>query len=419
MAYYQSVLPNGIRIIHSERRSKVSHCGIMIDAGARDELPEESGLAHFIEHTLFKGTKKRKAYHILSRLENVGGELNAYTSKEETFVHASFLSDYYERALELLADILSNPTFPEKEIRKEIDVVIDEINSYKDSPSELIFDEFEELLFAGHPLGNSVLGKPETVRSFSREAIQRFIHRQYAPEHMVIATVGNISADRFEKLCLKYFGDYPFHGNGGLRTPFTGYQPHQKTDSKSNYQVHCMLGTLAYPISSPRRITMSLLNNITGGPGMNTRLNMTVREQYGYCYTIESHFQPFSDAGYFAVYFGTDNGYLEKAIQVIFREFKRLRENALGTLQLHRAKRQLIGQLAMAYESGPAEMQAIAKSCLYLHRADTFEEICLNIENITSGDLLEVANEILVPEQFTRLTYLPVKNMDNGLSCIS
>jgi predicted Zn-dependent peptidase len=407
MTYNYAQLSNGIRIIHRETAGNVAHCGVAINAGSRDELPTENGIAHFIEHIIFKGTKNRKAFHILSRLENVGGDLNAYTAKEETFIYASFLSNYYERTLELFADILFNSTFPEKEIQKEKDVVLDEINSYKDSPSELIFDEFEELLFKGHPIGGSILGSPETVKSFRREDITRFMQRNYLTNRMVIASVGNIKLEKLVLLAERFFGAAPVINTEVKRETFEKYAPEFKVETKSNFQVHCVLGNLAYSLKNEKRTALALLNNILGGPGMNTRLNLNIRERYGYCYNIESHYQPFSDSGYFNIYIGTDNGYLDKSIQLIFKELKALREKPLGTLQLHRAKQQIIGQLAISLESKVSEMISIGKSHLFFDEVDTFEIIQQKIDRLTANDLQDVANEIFVQDKFSMLTYLP------------
>ncbi len=407
MSYQYTKLKNNIRIVHHETNGSVAHCGVVINAGSRDELPDENGLAHFIEHIIFKGTKNRKAYHILSRLENVGGDLNAYTAKEETFIYASFINQHYERSLELFSDILFNSTFPEKEIQKEKDVVLDEINSYKDSPSELIFDEFEEVLFKGHPIGGSILGSPEAVKGFNKEVIVRFIQRNYLTDSFVIASVGNIRLEKLVALAERYFGNIPSVSSEGQRKIFQTYLPENKTELKSNFQVHCVLGNLAYSLKDEKRTAMALLNNILGGPGMNSRLNLSIRERYGYCYNIESHFQPYSDTGYFNIYLGTDNGYLEKSIQLIYKELKSLREKPLGTLQLHRAKQQIIGQLAISLESRLNEMISIGKSHLFFDEVDTFDAIQKKIDRITASGLREVANEIFRPEQFSMLTYLP------------
>jgi len=407
MEYQYSKLSNGIRLIHKMANSPVAHCGIIINAGSRDELPEEFGIAHFIEHVIFKGTNKRKAYHVISRLEDVGGDLNAYTSKEETFVYASFLSRYYERSLELFSDILFNSSFPEKELEKEKDVIIDEINSYRDSPSELIFDEFEEVLFKNHPIGHNILGSPETVKSFGRQHIQSFMQHNYLTDRMVICSVGSLSFDKLVILCEKYFGHIPASAAKNGRHAFTDYQPTITQSEKSNFQVHCMMGNIAYDVSTERKNVLALLTNILGGPGMNSRLNLAIREKHGYSYNIEAHYQPFSDSGLFNIYLGTDAEYLEKSLKLVYKELKNLREIELGTLQLHKAKQQIIGQIAISLESNLAEMVSIGKSHLFFDTVDTMAEMIKKIEGISSKDLLDVANEIFVTDQFSMLTYLP------------
>nr|NQU93577.1 insulinase family protein [Bacteroidota bacterium] len=405
--YYQ--LSNGIRIIHKPVVNQVAHCGIIIGAGSRDELPDENGIAHFIEHVIFKGTRHRKAYHILSRLENVGGELNAYTSKEETCIYASFLKQYYPRTLELFSDILNNSLFPPKEIQKEKDVVIDEINSYKDSPFELIFDEFEELLYDGHPIGRCILGTPESVKAFTREHVVGFMKRNYVPEKMVICSVGNIRFEKLISLAEKYFGFIGSHLKTNTQSAFVGYMPQKRVDEKSNFQVHCIMGNLAYDVNNDKKTILGLLTNILGGPGMNSRLNLGIREKYGYSYNIEAHYQPYSDTGNFNIYLGTDNGYLEKSVKLVYRELKLLRDKKLGSLQLHRAKLQLIGQMAISLESNLNEMISIGKSHLFFDHVDSFGDMITKVNTITSGQLLEVANEIFTEDQFSMLTFIPKK----------
>lgn len=403
-------MDNGLRIIHKQVPGNVAHCGVVIDTGSRDELENEKGIAHFIEHLIFKGTTRRKAFHILSRMENVGGDLNAYTSKEETFVYASFLHHHYGRALELFADILFNSTFPEKEIAKEKDVVLDEINSYKDSPSELIFDEFEEILFKGHPIAGNILGSPESVKQFTRKEIMDFIRRNYLVGRMVISSVGNIRFDKLIKLAEKHFGRILTSAPENGRAAFKGYKGESLTLPRSNYQVHCVLGIPAYDVRDERKTSLALLNNLLGGPGMNSRLNLGIREKYGYCYAIESHYQPYSDTGNFHIYIGTDNGYLEKSVRLIEKELKNLREKKMGALQLHRAKQQIIGQLAISLESNLNEMISIGRSHLFFDEVDTYRQIAEKVEKLTAANLQEVANEIFIPGQFTRLTYVPVRN---------
>jgi predicted Zn-dependent peptidase len=409
MQYNYHRLKNGIRIIHKSASSPVAHCGIVINAGTKNEPIALNGIAHFIEHVIFKGTKKRKAFHILSRLENVGGDLNAYTAKEETFLYASFLNEYYDRALELFSDILFNSTFPDKEIAKEKEVVLDEINSYKDSPAELIFDEFEELIYKGHPLGRPILGTPETVKSFDRGHVADFIAQNYLPEKMVIASVGNVSFAKLISICEKYFEAAENRNHIQSPIELVSYAPEKLVEEKSNFQTHAIIGVPAYPVKDAKRNALALLNNMLGGPGMNSRLNLNIREKYGYCYSIESHYIPYSDTGNFHIYLGTDNGYLEKSLKLIQKELKILRDIKAGTLQLHRAKQQLKGQLAISLESNLNEMISIGKSHLFYDDVDTFDQIAEKIDQITAEQLLEVANEIFIPENFSQLTYLPRK----------
>jgi len=407
MEYQYFILKNGIRVIHKPAAAKVAHFGVVINVGARDEMPNEAGMAHFIEHMLFKGTTHRKAYHILSRLENVGGELNAYTGKEETFLHASFLNQHYDRTLELFADILFNSTFPDKEIAKEKDVVLDEINSIKDTPNELIFDEFEELLFQGHGLGACILGSEDTVKSFTKEAIVGFIKRNYLTSQMVISSVGSIKPEKLLAGIERYFGD-EYEKNGQIkREAFRDYRGQSKIEKKANYQVHHMMGTQAYGIQDSKKTALGLLSNILGGPGMNSRLNLGIREKYGYCYNIEAHYQPYSDTGNFNIYLGTDNGYLEKAVRLVNKELNLLKRSKMGTLQLHRAKQQIIGQMAISLESNLNEMISIGKSHLFYEKVDSFNDIVRKVDAITDSELLDVANEIFDISNFTSLTFIP------------
>ncbi len=403
--YLTHTFPNGIRLIHQGSDSPVAHLGIIVNTGSRDELAEEHGIAHFIEHCIFKGTKNRKAYHILSRMEDVGGELNAYTTKEETALYATFLSSDYQRAAELLSDILFNSVFPEKELKLEKEVVVEEINSYNDSPSELIFDDFDELIFDGHPIARNILGTYESVRSFGREDIFRFIERNYHTDQMVISSVGNIKFARLVALLERYFGVAPQRCRTHSREKFDAYQPGHKVVAKDTFQTHCMVGNLAYDSADPKRIGMILLNNILGGQGMNSRLNLALRERKGLAYNVESSFTAFSDTGMFSVYFGTDNINFERALQIVFKEFEMLRKNKLGTMQLTRAKKQIVGQLAIAGENREDLMLTIGKSYLLYNKVDPMEVVFRKLESITSEQLIEVANEILDPSGMSRLIY--------------
>lgn len=407
MVYQIHTLSNGIRLVHKHTDSHVAHCGIIINAGSRDELPHEQGLAHFIEHVIFKGTAKRKAFHVLSLMENVGGELNAYTSKEETAIYASFMHPYYERCLDLLADISFSPVFPEKELEKEKDVVIDEINSYKDTPSEQIMDDFDELIFNDHPMGRNILGTPANLKKFNRNSVFEFINRTYATSSISICSVGRIDFNRLVKLVEKHFGHIPPRLAGAERVPMSLYVPQTKFVNRRNHQVHCVMGNRAYANKSEMKTALILLNNILGGPGLNSRLNLNIREKYGFCYTIESNYQPYSDTGIFSIYLGTDKEHLDKTISLVHRELDKLRSQKLGVLQLKRAKQQLKGQVAISFESNMNEMLSIGKSLLVYDKVDTLEEIYQKIDVITEANLLEAANEVFDPNALSMLVFKP------------
>lgn len=391
--------------MHQAVKGQVSHCGIMVNTGSRDEHADESGMAHFIEHMIFKGTKKRKAYHVLSRIENIGGDLNAFTTKEETCIYASFLSPYYKQSLELFADVAFNSTFPQKEMKKEKDVIIDEINSYNDSPAELIFDDFEEMIFAGHPIGSNILGSVKSVENFRRNDVFRFIKRNYSTNQMVIASVGDIKFERLIKLVEKYFGGFQASFNGIHRKPFTNYLPQQLTVNKDSYLTHAIIGNVAYSRREGKNYTLALLTNLLGGPALNTRLNLSIREKYGYAYNIEAAYQPYSDTGVFVIYIGSDRNHIQKSLNLVQKELKIMRDKELGTIQLHRAKKQLTGQLAISFESRLNEMLGIAKSELHDNEVKTFEEILAEIASISSTDILEVANEVFDPGKLSTLIY--------------
>ncbi len=398
-------LKNGIRLIHQQTDSAVGHLGVLINTGSRDEAEDEHGLAHFIEHSVFKGTKKRRAYHVLSRIEDVGGELNAYTTKEETTLYSTFLSQDYERAAELLSDILFNSVYPQKEINREKEVIAEEINSYKDSPSELIFDEFEELVFDGHPIARNILGTSENISKFNRNSILSFIEKNYHTDQMVVSSVGNLKFDKLVKYIEKYFGNAEPKLRTNGRKPFENYVPGIRTEEKDTFQTHCVLGNIAYDVKHPARIMMVLLNNIIGGPAMNSRLNLALRERRGMAYNIESGYTAYTDTGLFNVYFGTDKENYEKALTLVKKEFKMLRDSKLGGVQLSKAKKQLLGQIAVSVESHDDLMLAIGKSYLLYNQVDPLSEVFRKIEAITSENLLEVANEILDESKMSILVY--------------
>ena len=401
--FYQ--LKNGIRIVHKYADTNVGHCGLMLNTGSRDEDEKENGIAHFIEHCIFKGTTKRKSFHILNRLDSVGGDLNAYTTKEETCVYASFLTEYYERTIELLSDIVFNSNFPTKELEKEKEVVIEEINSYKDNPSELIFDEYEELIFANHPIGRLILGSPANVRKFKSNNLQNFIKNKYNTDEMVICSVGKIKFSQLIKIIEKHFAEHPSNERQIKRQAFTDYKPINIIKNKRTYQTHTLIGNIAYNTRDKRKNALTVLNNLLGGPAMNTRLNLAVRERHGYAYTVESSYTPYTDTGLFTIYLGTDNSSNTKAIDVVLKELEKLRNTKLGSVQLRSAKKQLIGQVAIAYESNLNEMLSIGKSLLMYNKVDSIAEINEKIEKVTEDEIIEIANEIFDPAQLSYLIY--------------
>ena len=403
--YQYHRLKNGIRIVFRRNSSPVVHSGVYINVGSRDEAKNEEGLAHFIEHAIFKGTEKRKAFHILNRIDGVGGELNAYTTKEETCIYASALTQYLERCMELFADVLFHSTFPAKELVKESEVIIDEINSYKDTPSELIFDDFEELYFGKHSLAHYILGTPRNIRKYNSASLHTFMKKNYTTDKMVISIVGNVDFEKVISLCERYFGAQEATVSSGRREAVSATNTFVESRNKHGHQVHALLGCPAYNSFDDKRIVFTLINNILGGPAMNSRLNVAIREKYGLCYNIETQYTLFSDTGIFYIYMATHPDFKEKIMELVFRELEKLRKTALGTTQLHLAKMQLIGQMAINNDQALNEMQSIGKSYLVYDRVDTMEEISTEINSITPSQVLEAANEILLPDRFSRLYY--------------
>jgi predicted Zn-dependent peptidase len=399
-------LENGITIIHQHIvSSDIAHCGLIINAGSRDESTKQEGLAHFIEHVLFKGTKKRKSFHILNRLESIGGELNAYTTKEETAIYASFMRPYYERSLELISDIVFNSTFPEKELEKEKEVILDEINSYRDNPVEQIYDDFEDLIFPNHPLGHPILGTLESVKSFKKPDILQFMKDCYSTDRIVFSSIGNIPFAKIVRLATSYLGHIPRMEGSTRRVRFKGYVPRFSTDKKETFQSHCVMGNVGYENKNKRKTGLVLLNNLLGGPGMNSRLNLGIREKYGFTYNLESNYSSYEDTGLFTVYLGTDNNYLGRTIELVQKEMKKLRDNRLGTLQLKNAKQQLIGQIALGQESKVNLMLGFGKSFLTYGKIDNLDKIYQKIEMVTAENLLEIANEVFAKEQLSTMIF--------------
>lgn len=405
MSYLSHVLSNGLRIVHLPTDSPVSYCGYAINAGTRDEEPGEFGLAHFVEHMLFKGTRKRKSWHILNRMENVGGELNAYTTKEETFVYSIFMEEHYGRAFELLTDLVFGSQFPTAEIEKEVDVILDEINSYKDSPSELIYDEFENYLFNGHSLGHNILGDEEALLSFDSASGQSFIQRFYVPSNMVFFSMGRKPFKRIIQLAEAALEGYSFASLSQVRKAPESICSFSRREKQDTHQTHVLIGGKAYDMYSPKRIPLFLLNNIIGGPGMNNRLNVSLREKNGLVYTVDAGITNYTDTGMASIYFGTDPKNAQKALSLVYKELKKIRETKLSCSQLAAAKKQMIGQLSVSGDNKEGLFLGLGKSFLHYNRYDTLAEAIDKIEKITAEQLLEVANEVFAEENLSTLIY--------------
>ncbi len=398
-------LSNGIRVVYLHAASPVAHLGVTILAGSRYEGKNQEGLAHFLEHCFFKGTVKRKSSHILSRLDSVGGELNAYTTKEEICIYASFVKNHLNRSAELLADIVNNSTFPEKEIEKEKEIVLDEFNSYLDNPGEKIFDDFEALMFPNHPLGNNILGTRDTVQSFTRKHLRDYIDAFFFAGNTVISFVGDIPFDTLMRTLEKHFSLMVDGKTQVQPQGFSNYVPFRERFSEANYQAHVVLGGMAPGYSDETRRGMTLLVNILGGPAMNSRLILSVREKYGYSYNIDASYTPYADLGYWYIYFGTDQKYVDKTLKVVYKELKKLREVPLTEKQLQQAKEQLKGHIALSLDNNVGLMQGLGKSLLLFNQIDTIQEIYESIDKLTRDELHHIANTYFQPEQISELIF--------------
>lgn len=398
-------LSNGLRCAFQQKKSTVAHISVAIKAGSRDELEHQQGLAHFIEHNLFKGTSKRKAYHILSRLDDVGGELNAYTTKEETIVHASFLKTDLRRAMDLVSDVVFRSTFPEKELEKEKEVIKDEIHSYLDSPSERIFDDFEDFIFHGDPIGRNILGTPQSVDGLGREDILEFQGRTYTADRIAVSVAGPMSLSRVEAMVNEFFGNVRLSENNWNATFSAPFQPERKVENVAQFQDHYMIGWRTPGIHHEHRRALLLLNNILGGPAMNSRLGLNIREKHGIAYNIESFLNLYSDVGMLGIYLGCDPTQTSRAADLAAKEVKKLMERPLGTLQLSKAKNQFIGQMALGEENGLNASIGAARALLYFGRVNSFDTVAKKINAINTTDLLEAANTYLDAEMAYELIY--------------
>lgn len=387
--------------------TRIQHVGYVVNIGSRDEQIPQQGMAHFWEHMAFKGTEKRKSFHILNRLEVVGGELNAYTTKEKICFYASVLNHHADKAFELLTDITFHSTFPEKEIEKEKSVILEEMAMYEDSPEDDIQDHFDQLLFHNHPLGHKILGTEATVSSFSKEDFKTFLNENLDSERIMLTSISSLSTAEVKKMAEKYLLDIPAFKASTRRKPFTAFERKQTTIFKPIQQAHCMLGGLGFSFTDEERLPFFMLINLLGGPGMTSRLNMKLREKNGLVYTVESGFSPYSDTGQYHFYFATEKSRLEKSLRLLLEELKLVKEKALGTLQLHQTKQQLMGQIAMAEESNLSLMLTIGKSLLDSGKMESLPELFKKIEAVSATHLMDLANRVFDQDKMCMVTFMP------------
>lgn len=399
---------NGIRLAHKYVPStQVSHVGIMLDIGSRDEKPHQQGLAHFWEHMAFKGTAKRNSFNILNRLETVGGELNAYTTKEKVCFHASVLRPHTERAIELLADIAFHSIFPEKMLNRERNVILEEMSMYYDSPEDAIQDDFDEIIFANHQLGKNILGNQESVSRFTRIDLQEFIDENLDTEQIVIASTGNLKFEEIKKITEKYIREIPFKKTSRVRLAPTEYLLKNEKVKRNITQAQVAIGRPSYALNHKNRVPFFMLVNLLGGPAMNSRFNVSLREKNGLVYSIDASYTPYIDTGFMGIYFGTEQQKIEKSLNLIKKELNLVREKSLSINQLFILKNQLKGQLAMAEESNMGFMQMIAKSLLDMDRIDSLEEIFEQIDAVSAHLIQDIANEMFDEKTLSSLTFLP------------
>jgi predicted Zn-dependent peptidase len=409
MRQFQIVsLANGIRIAHNQvSTSKIVHCAIMLDIGSRDETTANQGIAHFWEHMAFKGTRKRNAYHIISRLESLGGELNAFTDKEKICFYASLRDAYFERAIELLADITFNSQFPAAHIQRERKVILEEIAMYHDDPEDSLQDEFDGLIFKGHSLGMNILGNENSIRSFQKRDFQRFIDTHLDTSRIVISCVGDVPLDRALEVIEKHVGHIRTKKSRQKRKRFSNYRPAEVTIQRPVKQARCAYGRPAYSYQDEKRGLFYMLTNILGGPGLNSRLNLALREKHGFVYQVGAQFIPFTDTGLLVISFGTEPQQLERSVKLVREELRKLVEQPLGKKQISSAKEQLMGQIAMAEESNLGFMMMMARNVLDLGRVVTFQEIYDRIRLATPESLQAMAEEMFNERMFSCLRMVP------------
>ena len=406
MAKYNTyTLENGLRIIHLPSNSQVVYCGYDVAAGTRNELSGEEGMAHFCEHMSFKGTARRNAIQIINAIEGLGGELNAFTNKEDTVYYAAISKEHFSEAVNVLTDIVFHSQYPQHEIDKEVEVICDEIESYNDSPAELIYDEFENLLFEGHPLGHNILGNAEQLRTYTTADALRFVNRNYRSDKMVFFVYGDID---FKRLCKNLERLTPEASHTSASEPASAAHIRRVNaqfteQNRSTHQAHVMTGCQAYAYTDPRRMTLYLLNNILGGPGMNARLNLSLRERHGLVYTVESTMATYGDTGIWSIYFGCDHHDVNRCRKLVRHELDRLMQKPLTSQQLIAAKRQLKGQLAIACDNHEQFALDFGRSYLHHGHERDLETLYQRIDAITAEELQTVACDLFAPDHMTTL----------------
>lgn len=408
MEYNTITLPNGLRVIHLHSQSPVVYCGYEVCAGTRDERNGEEGIAHFCEHVTFKGTEHRTAMQVLNRLESVGGELNAFTNKEDTVYYSAILKEHFPRAVDLLTDIVFFSTYPQHEINKEVEVICDEIESYNDSPAELIYDDFESAVFAGHPLGHNILGSEEMLKGYTTEDALRFTRRYYRPENTVFFVSGDVDFKRVVALVKKATASFPEAQPLIDVTPtavLPDYEPQTIRHDRGTHQAHVMVGNRAYSVHDKRRMPLYLLNNILGGPGMNARLNISLRERNALVYTVESSMVCYSDTGLWTTYFGCDPKDVDKCLRFVRRELDKVMQRPLSSNQLRMAKHQIKGQIGVACDNRESFALDFGKTFLHYGWKKNVESLMEDIDRITAEEIQQVAQEIFAEDRLTTLIY--------------
>lgn len=405
-------LGNGLRIVCAPSTSEVVYCGVAIDAGTRDEMDSESGIAHFTEHMTFKGTTSRTARQIINRMESVGGDLNAYTGKEETVYYSTFLRQHLARAIDLLMDIVFCSRYPQEEMDKEVEVVIDEIESYNDQPNELIYDEFEELLFAGHPLGRNILGEADVLRQMRSHDIKAYTQRLYMPEKMVMYVHGNVQPDEVLRLAEKSLASLQLPSLSGQGVaPRIAPAAMKNCDGEvivrkhNTHQSHVMIGTRSFGGTDQRHLHLYLLNNMLGGPAMSSRLNLSLRERNGLVYTVESNNVCYTDSGAWSAYFGCDPHDVKRCCRLVRQELHRLTDAPLPQRTLDAARRQLKGQIGISYDNGENVAIGMAKRALHYNTTQSMTELFERLDALTPQQLWDTAQQVFAPERLLTLVY--------------